>query len=242
MGNKTAVVLVLIVLILILNIAFFVIKPRLTGKAIEGSLITSIASEANQAVEKTTPTTGTNGAETPRTTFSRGGSGSSGGGGSSGGSSNAGGGNNGGGSGDDGGGGETNNNVLSIESKNVNLNHEFDISVNIEANESIYGLEFSLVFNKNILEVLNVYEGSFLKINANTYPIISFNNSEGRIIFADTRFGTQQGTSGSGEIAKIRFRAKTKGTTSLTFEKIKAVNPQMHGVSLILANGNINVN
>lgn len=242
MANKLAIVIILIVLIGIINIGFFVIKPKLTGKAIEGNLLTPIIGKANQELTTSMPL-GTNAAENskPTTTSSRTSSGrSSGSGGSSSGSS----GSSGGGGSDDGsgGGGETNSNILSIESKNVNLNQEFNVSVKIESFDSIYGLEFEIFFDNNVLEANSITEGNFLKVNANTFVISNITNSIGRIKFADTRLGTQEGISGNGEIAIIRFKAIGKGNANLLFHDVKVVDNQPASVIFSAANSSINVN
>jgi len=124
----------------------------------------------------------------------------------------------------------------------VKLGQDFNVSIDINTTESIYAIEFNLIFNPSILNATIVVEGNFLKQdNASTYPIISINNSIGKIIFADTRLGTQEGVFGTGVLALIKFKAINTGTSDLDLDNVNLVDANLNTIPVTVDDGSVEV-
>jgi hypothetical protein len=126
------------------------------------------------------------------------------------------------------------------EKADAALNSSFKIELNIDANGSVYGVEMHLLFNDSVLEVLSIGEGSFLKSDgAKTYPIISKNESG--VFFSDTRFGTPSGVSGSGSLATVEFRSKSRGETALVISEAMVLDEGLHKLNFSSEGGYVKI-
>lgn len=131
---------------------------------------------------------------------------------------------------------------ISPESKDVLINNSFSVEVNISTLSQVYAVDFTLVFDPNVIEVVGVVEGNFLKKDgASTYPIINIKKTEGKIDFANTRFGTISGVTGDGTLAKIDFKAVKAGKSGIEFVKFIAVDPSLNEIFISSINGTVNV-
>jgi hypothetical protein len=119
----------------------------------------------------------------------------------------------------------------------------FSISIDINTNAYVYAGEFKLYFNPTIVNVSIVSEGDFLKSdNATTYPVISINNTEGWISFADTRIGVQSGVTGSGTLANITFYVKSTGASLLDLINVTLSDISLNPVSgIAITDGNVTI-
>lgn len=91
----------------------------------------------------------------------------------------------------------------------------FTINVNISNVVDLYGWEFKLGWNTTILEVVEVYEGPFLKNVADTFFTYKVNSTAGYIIADCTLLGLVLGASGDGTLATVKFYVKSKGNSVL---------------------------
>jgi len=127
--------------------------------------------------------------------------------------------------------------------KRINLNDVFDMNISISTSDSVYAAQFDLSFNNALIDVLNATEGNFLKQDSSqTYPVITINNTSGKIIFADTRIITQTGVTGNGTLLAITARAKAYGTTALGLSNIKVADPNINPLLAGGANGSVVIN
>lgn len=126
---------------------------------------------------------------------------------------------------------------------NVNANQEFNVSVKINTEWEVYGVELDLYFNPAVLEVLRINEGDFLKQDGtSTFKFNDIDNEGGSIGFADTRLSVTNGISGQGGVlADVTFRAKSTGTSSLELDFVKVVNPNIEKINTTTSNGNVAV-
>lgn len=238
-------IIILVFVILIVNISLLLIIPGMTGNVVSvdkksgvGNIATNSA-PVNQVANKTVTTntaSSSSGGFLSRF-FGRSSSGGSSSGGSSGGSSSGGG----------SGGGSNPPELIGkakvyIEPAEINKakNEELGIYVKIDTELEIYAVQFDLVFDKNILEALNMIESEFLKKDgASTYPIIKINNTLGKIEFADTRFNTQSGIRGQGILAEIKFKTKSSGLSNLNLENVKILNSNLQQINISLTNSKV---
>lgn len=100
------------------------------------------------------------------------------------------------------------------------------ISMRVDNAEGMYGIEFHLQFDPNVVEVVDadaskpgvqIMPGDWLK---NTFVAVNkADNTVGKIDYAVTLLNPAPPVSGSGAIATITFRAKSNGTSPLKVEK-----------------------
>jgi len=142
---------------------------------------------------------------------------------------------------------------VSPSSKDVLVGEDFYLNINISTTGQVFGVDFILNFNPNIIEFINLTEGGFLKQGASTSmqlceqgtvleicPII--NNVLGRIEFASVRLGTTQAVTGNGILLKINFKAKSIGTSNMSIAEFTAVDNNLNKILGILTeNGEVNV-
>jgi hypothetical protein len=110
--------------------------------------------------------------------------------------------------------------VLSVDpvSQTVAPGTDFTVDVNISNVSDLYGYQFDLTFNPNVIAAVSSSEGSFLATGGNTTFFIpgTNDNLDGTVsATADTILGPGPGVSGSGEIVAFTFDALKAGTSSL---------------------------
>jgi hypothetical protein len=120
---------------------------------------------------------------------------------------------------------------LNIKDYDVSVGEEFDVVVEISTADNVFAMDLEINFDSEILEVVNVVEGNFLKKDgAQTFPLINFDNSEGKIEYASTRFGTSVGVTGEGGLILIEFKAIEKGESIISIVKGELVNVDIYKI------------
>jgi len=92
----------------------------------------------------------------------------------------------------------------------------FDVDVEVANSSDVYGANLNIEYPSSLLEVLSVSTGSFL--GSNVVCLSKDFSSSGYLNTGLTKLGNVSGSSGSGTLAKISFRAKTSGITTLAFK------------------------
>ena len=100
------------------------------------------------------------------------------------------------------------------------------ITLNLDA-ENVIDLarwQCDIVFDPNILEVVEVVEGDFLKQGdaATLYSKSTINNTEGKITGLDAVRLNPDGVSGTGRLLSVNFVAKTVGEAQVTITNLYA--------------------
>ncbi|MBU1752825.1 PEGA domain-containing protein [bacterium] len=104
--------------------------------------------------------------------------------------------------------------------KIVNVKDEFEIDIKVGTVTSLYGFQFDMRFNPNLLEVVSVTEGTFLKSDGGSTDWVSPTIGTDSILAGCTRCGTITGVSGTGTLAVIRLKSKGVGTSSIELSNI----------------------
>jgi hypothetical protein len=111
--------------------------------------------------------------------------------------------------------------TIYVEPQSIIMRMEADFSVNITiANVvDLCGWDFRLYYSNSVLNGTSITEGSFLKTGGNTYFYVAnftdtYNATHGLIRAVCTLFAPT-GVNGGGDLAKIGFKAKGTGETSL---------------------------
>lgn len=92
---------------------------------------------------------------------------------------------------------------------------DFTINVDVSNVTDLYGWEFKLGWNITVLDFVEVHEGTFLKNVADTFFAYKVNSTAGYIIADCTILGMEQGASGNGTLATIKFYVKYEGESAL---------------------------
>ena len=126
--------------------------------------------------------------------------------------------------------------VLSIEplSQNVSVGSTFAVDVNISNVSDLYGYQFDLSFNPNLISAVSSSEGSFLTAGGtSTFFIPGTNDNKNGIVSAtaDTIIGAVSGTNGSGNLAVLTFDAIGAGTSSLALSGVALVDSSFNSIS-----------
>lgn len=119
--------------------------------------------------------------------------------------------------------------IFIVSEDNYNKDENFIISIDISAEEEIYAVEFQLVFEPEVLELIDVEKGDFLSSDADdtdSYSIVR--REDGKIIFADTRISVENGVSGQGTLAEIEFKAKNIGSCELNLSNVKIADSSLN--------------
>lgn len=114
------------------------------------------------------------------------------------------------------------------------LHEEFEIFIDVENVQNLFGVSFKLVFPFDKLEILSSQKGDFLGSNVIYYDNI--NNTNGNISIGISKTGNQSGSNGAGTIAKIRVKecnSVTSGTEiNLNLSEISANDDVGNTISL----------
>lgn len=100
-----------------------------------------------------------------------------------------------------------------------------DITIDIMLNpvdKEIYGIQYDIEFDKNMLAAKSHNPSNFLKKDGNDTLLIinKIDNGAGIIQYGETRKGTETGIRGSGVVASAFFTSKQQGTVSFRLENL----------------------
>ncbi|MEW6102925.1 MAG: cohesin domain-containing protein [bacterium] len=118
---------------------------------------------------------------------------------------------------------------------------EFVVNVEVGSVSDLYGCGFDLVFDPNLLRVINFSEGDFLKQDGSPTLFVG-TITEGRLILGITRQGTVSGVSGSGTLASIVLKPKANGTTTLTLSSISLKNSTLTTILATFTSASVFIN
>ncbi|MGP8323188.1 MAG: cohesin domain-containing protein [Methanosarcinaceae archaeon] len=122
----------------------------------------------------------------------------------------------------------------------------FSIDIILDpADNEIYGAQYELHFDKNILQATLQNQGTFLSHgDTETIELINnINNAIGRVDYGETRVGnpdTIGGASENGVLASITFEVICSGTSELNIVAVLA-DPSAREINAVVNNGTCNV-
>jgi len=245
MERKTKIIILLVLVFLIINInifLFFVISPSITGNVIFGNKEAGISGDVISNSENNSDKVGisnptievfTGNKRNSNDNSRKSVSGSGGGGGNSGG----------------GGGDEPivskGKVFISPASISMSNNKEGFFYVNISSQAEVFALGVDLLFNKDVIELVSVEEGDFLKKDGRSSgcPSKQIENDKGSLSIACTIMGSVAGVTGDGNIMKVNFKTKSSGISQIQLTKADVIDGMKNSklISLDRVNGNINV-
>ncbi|UCD03363.1 MAG: PKD domain-containing protein, partial [Candidatus Aenigmatarchaeota archaeon] len=141
----------------------------------------------------------------------------------------------------------TNNTIqLSVEPSETRVEPGtvFDIDIVIDTDDKVFGGSIIISYEPTFLNATDAYEGDFLGGDgASTYPIIMIDQDKGNVFYDSTRFGTDVGISGTGNLLVITFEALAEGTSPVDIEDTEFVDETFAIISPVYTtNGTVEVN
>ncbi len=99
----------------------------------------------------------------------------------------------------------------------------FAVSVNVSSGSPIRSFPLEIAYPSNLLDVVAISEGEFLKQGESPTSFVQANNvTTGRVSIGLVR-NNSEGTNGEGSLAQIQFKAKAVGNIQLTFTSARPV-------------------
>lgn len=123
------------------------------------------------------------------------------------------------------------------------LDSFFDVFVNIDDATDLYAFQFNIDFDPLILSAAAITEGPFLPSWDSTFFVPgTIDDDAGTIaLTAGTLIGPVSGASGSGSLAKIRFKAISAGTSIVNLSDVILLDSSLIDLAASTANGSVNV-
>ncbi len=90
------------------------------------------------------------------------------------------------------------------------------MTIDVSNVRNLYGWQTRLSFNAEILGVLTVVEGSFLKSGGSTYFNYGVNDTTGYVLVDCSLLGEISGVNGTGVLVSIQFHVKSAGSCDLS--------------------------
>jgi hypothetical protein len=112
----------------------------------------------------------------------------------------------------------------------------FMVNISISEVADLYGWQIKLEWNPQILELINITEGNFLKSHGQTYFSQKINET-GYLILDCTLIGNLSGASGSGTLAMVQLYVKESGTCILQLSNTTLVNSSEQTIQHMAKNG-----
>lgn len=105
----------------------------------------------------------------------------------------------------------------------VKVGEGFAVSVKVSSGASLRGLPLEIAYPSNLLEVVAITEGGFLKQGEGATSFVQANNqSTGRLNIGLLR-NDSTGASGEGTVVQIQFKAKAAGAMQLSFTSARPI-------------------
>jgi len=130
---------------------------------------------------------------------------------------------------------------LSPSSQTVASGSMFSVDVNISGAADLYGYQFDVLFNPNVIRAISSSEGSFLSTGGSTFFIAGGNDNVGGSIAAtaDSLVSAVPGVNGSGNIAVLSFEAIGSGVSSLALSGVQLLDSMFNVTSGQSSSGSV---
>lgn len=117
------------------------------------------------------------------------------------------------------------------------------LDVQIAGALDLYGFQFTLSFDPNLLQATGVTEGSFLAdAGPTSFGVGGINNATGTVSFIfDSLLGATPGVSGNGLLASIGFNTMQVGVSGLSFSNALFLDSNLNTLLVQLQNASLQV-
>ena len=105
----------------------------------------------------------------------------------------------------------------------IHVGDSFTLNISAEDVYDFAGWQFDIIFNPNLLEVLEIREGDFLKTGGEStfFRKGTINNSSGKITGLSSARLSGDSVNGTGTLLSVTFKAKASGETQLKLNKLQ---------------------
>ncbi len=127
--------------------------------------------------------------------------------------------------------------------KSVGTGETFTIDLRISNAKNLFGFQFDLEYDPNILEFMEATEGGFISRNGNDNKFcVEYKKNESGLVkdIACTRLGSGS-VEGGGVLEKITFRAIGPGTTKLKILNVKLASSEAEKLESEVLEGEVTV-
>jgi general secretion pathway protein D len=122
------------------------------------------------------------------------------------------------------------------------IGREVSIRVEVREGKDVFGAPFYLIYDPNLLEVVQVSQGDFFKKDGKQSAFLQKVDSKaGRIIIGQTRMGKVGGMTGTGTLVKVTFKAVHRGKASLSLDNVDFRNSRLSSLEVHTQPGVIEV-
>ena len=131
--------------------------------------------------------------------------------------------------------------VLTQISKQAGL--DITVEIVVEEVKNLSGFQLNFSFNEDVLKVVEVTEGSFLKSDGSStfWQPPDVENKAGKIRSVVGARVSTEGVDGSGALASIQFKAKKTGTSNLTLSDVQLSDVQGNAIPIVTEGGSVEV-
>ncbi|CAD7768332.1 Cohesin domain protein [Candidatus Methanoperedenaceae archaeon GB50] len=134
---------------------------------------------------------------------------------------------------------------VTVDSRDVSLGETFTLDVRVDpCGAEVYGAQYNLIFDPSALECVSQTAGDFLtQDGASSIEVVNtIDNTIGRLEYAETRMGVENGVTRAGVLATIEFEAVGTGSTGLTLSNVLLSDPSAQPIAgVVQNNGTVNV-
>ncbi len=125
----------------------------------------------------------------------------------------------------------------------VEVGSIFTIEVDVQSVSDLYGAQFDVHFNPDVLRAKSASEGNFLKQGANVYWNSPDIDNDAGIIddAAVVRTGVSEGVDGSGTLATMVFEAKATGSTTISLNDVSLSNSDAQPIATTVQGASMTV-
>jgi Cohesin domain len=119
----------------------------------------------------------------------------------------------------------------------------FSIDVNVAGVSDLYGYQFDILFDPNVIEALSSMEGTFLAKGGSTFFIPGTNDNVGGTVAAtaNTLVSSVPGVSGSGNLAILTFEALKTGVSAIAISGVEFTDSSLNSISTSSTGGSVTV-
>ena len=109
------------------------------------------------------------------------------------------------------------------DTTSVRVGDTFTVRVNAEKVTDLAGWQFNLTFNSDVLEVVEVNEGDFLKTDGGTtfFQQGTIDNGQGKIGGLSSALISKDGVTGTGTLLSVVFSAKAEGNSQMALHNFQ---------------------
>jgi general secretion pathway protein D len=115
----------------------------------------------------------------------------------------------------------------------VERSSSFEIRIVAEAISPVSHLPITLEYDDSILSVEAVEAGDFLGSPGDA-EVLSNHSQPGQIVIGASRLGDQEGVTGQGTVARVRFQAALEGSSSVRFAQSRALDADLDFIGPLL--------